>query len=103
MDKHLIYCQGDILLTDEGHIPLAFPEGLHINPWNRITAITHGGCRCHIIRLDTPASGLTGYRMVPLRQSFSLLPKDDYQLAGKGAELSTSTRTAASAVAAALP
>ena len=87
MDKHLIYCQGDILLTDEGYIPLAFPEGLHINPWNRITAITHGGCRCHIIRLDTPASGLTGYRMVPLRQSFSLLPKDDYQLAGKGAEL----------------
>lgn len=87
MNRYLIYCQGDILLCNEGNIPLAIPEGLDVKPWNRVTDITHGQYRCHIIRLDAPPVGLQGMHMTPLRLSFGLLSRDDYQLAGKGAEL----------------
>lgn len=87
MDRYLIYCQGDILLGHEGNIPLAIPEGVCVRPWNQVTSITHHGCLCHVIRLDAPPACPPGLRMVPLRQSFALLSADDYQLAGKGAEL----------------
>lgn len=87
MNRFLIYCQGDILLTNEGNIPLSVPTGIDIKPWNQITSIQHGEARCHIVRLDTPPVQLQGYSMVPLRQSYSMLSIDDYQLAGKGAEL----------------
>ena len=87
MDRYLIYCQGDILLDNEGNIPLAIPDGLVLKPWNRVTCVTHGGHQCHILRTDAPPAGLRVGRMVPLRQSYNLLSEDDYLLAGKGAEL----------------
>lgn len=87
MDRYLIYYQGDILLTHEGDVPLAIPEGLHVQPWHRVTDITHQGHRCHILCLDTPPTHSESYRMTPLRQSYSVLSEADYQLAGKGAEL----------------
>ncbi|MGN0234214.1 MAG: NAD(+) diphosphatase [Bacteroidaceae bacterium] len=87
MDLQLIYCKGDILLTQEGNIPQSVPEGICLNPWNRITSIDHQEDRCHVIRLDAPPNHLEGYRMTPLRQSYRLLGLKDYQLASKGAEL----------------
>ena len=87
MDRYLIYCQGDILLTREGDVPLAVPEGLHVQPWNRVTDITHQGHRCHILRLDAPPRPDESYRMTQLRQSYGVLSESDYLLAGKGAEL----------------
>ncbi len=87
MDLYLIYCQGDILLSEEGNIPLSIPDGVCVRPWNQVTTITHHDRLCHIIRLDAPPVCPPGLRMVPLRQSYALLTSDDYQLAGKGAEL----------------
>ena len=87
MDLQLIYCKGDILLTHEGNIPLAIPQGISVRPWNRVTSIRHSGYLCHITRLDAPPPPSPAYQMVPLRQSFNLLSTDHYQLAGKGAEL----------------
>ncbi len=85
--SYFIYCKGDILLTSEGNIPsVAAP--LQLQPWQRVTAITVGeGRECVFFRLDSPVTDLPGFRMMPLRQTYSLLTPEDYRLAGKGAEL----------------
>lgn len=87
MNLYLIYCIGDILLTQEGNIPHSLPDGINLKPWNQVTSVSHQGKRCHIIRLDAPPTNLIGYQMTPLRRSYQLLTHEDYQLASKGAEL----------------
>ncbi len=87
MDCYLIFHQGNILLTTEGNIPFSVPEGLCPNSYDKVTNITHRGCQCHILQLNTPPKPDASYVMMPLRQSFSVLSDTDYQLAGKGAEI----------------
>lgn len=98
-------CAGDILLkrtgsTDES---LALPTGdeppVPLKPWNRITALTlpssplpapEGSSEAttlHVVRLDRPVTDCPGLEMMNLRASFDVLPAEQYNLAGKAAEL----------------
>ena len=87
MIKYLAYCQGDILLTTEGTIPFGIEPPIPLKEWNYITNLHIGEYVVAIIRLDNPVSGNDGLQMVGLRKTHAILSPEDYQLAGKGAEL----------------
>lgn len=88
MIRYFSFCQGDILLTDEGNIPFGINPPVPLKPWQTITAITStSGDECRIIRLDTPVTGVDGLQMRGLRQAYTILSPQDYQLAGKCQEL----------------
>ncbi|MCF0199731.1 MAG: NAD(+) diphosphatase [Bacteroidaceae bacterium] len=84
MTRYFAYCQGDILLTREGNIPLSLPFA--VQPWQRVTELTIGEESAVVVRLDAPYAD-DHYRMEGLRKTFDLLSPADYQLAGKCAEL----------------
>ncbi len=86
MTSHFLFCQGDILLTSEGTIPLDV-SSLALKPWNRVTTINVDERQCGIYRLDSPVTDNPHFRMLPLRQTFGTLSAEDYRLAGKCAEL----------------
>lgn len=104
--RYFAFCQGDLLLTEEGAIPQGESPSFPCNPWNVVTRIPlespcspcsafvstplsmgegQGG-EAVVIRLDAPVLQ-EGFQMMPLRQSFDVLSAEDYQLAGKCAEL----------------
>lgn len=83
MTYYYAFCQGDILLDAEGNIPFGVSAPFEVKPWQRVTTLHIGERRCEIIRLDAPIPG----QMHPLRATFSLLPPEDYRIAGKAAEL----------------
>ena len=88
MIRYFAFCQGDILLTDEGDIPFGINPPIPLKPWQTITTITSaGGDECRVVRLDAPVSGVEGLQMTALRQAFLILSPQDYQLAGKCQEL----------------
>ena len=87
MTRYLAYCQGDILLTSEGSIPFCIEPYVPLKPWNVVTTLHLGSDEVKIIRLDKPVVGIDGLEMVGLRKTYALLSPEDYQLAGKGAEL----------------
>lgn len=87
MTRYLAYCQGDILLTSEGNIPFGVELPLPLKPWNFVTTLQTGADEVKIIRLDSPATGIDSLEMVGLRKTHAILSPEDYQLAGKGAEL----------------
>lgn len=109
---YFAFCKEDIVLTSEGKIPSGSACPFAIKPWNVVTRIPLGspdfpsgndtintplpqgggggsrvvGGEAVAIRLDAPVLQ-DGFQMVPLRQSFDVLPAEDYRLAGKCAEL----------------
>ena len=99
--KYFCFCQGDVLLTKEQDIPLDV-SSLGLRPWNFVTKFCwnvpagqggEGGSsaqvaieECQVVRLDNPVV-TDDFKMMPLRQSYDVLPAIDYQLAGKCAEL----------------
>ena len=87
MIKYLAYCQGDILLTTEGNIPFGLEPPIPLKEWNYVTTLHQGDTEVKIIRLDNPVTDLKGLQMVGLRKTHAILSPEDYQLAGKGAEL----------------
>lgn len=87
MTYYLIYCQGDILLTNEGNIPFGDNPPLHLQPWNKVTVIQSNKDTYKIYRLDSPPHSLPGFAMQHLRSTFSMLSHEHYLMAGKGAEL----------------
>lgn len=87
MIRFLAYCQGDILLTTEGNIPFGLEPPIPLKEWNYITTLHEGDTEIKIIRLDNPITDAKGLQMVGLRKTHAILSPEDYQLAGKGAEL----------------
>ena len=87
MTRYLAYCKGDILLTTEGNIPLALESLTTLQPWNFVTTLHIGDDEVKIIRLEKPVTEVEGLQMVGLRKTYTILNEEDYQLAGKGAEL----------------
>lgn len=90
----LCFCAGDILLRREGadgafSLPMGDEPPVALQPWNHVTTLTTqlSSCNLHIVRLDKPVTDIDGLQMVGLRKSYSLLSSEDYQLAGKAAEL----------------
>ncbi len=86
MIRYFAFCQGDILLTNEGDVPFGLQSPVPLQPWNVVTTLHMGSDEIRIIGLDEPTT-VDGYRMVPLRKSFEVLSNADYGLAGKCAEL----------------
>ena len=84
---YFIFCQGDILLTKEGAVPFGLEPPVPLKDWNYVTTLKAGDDEVKVIRLDNPIIGEEGLQMVPLRKSFHILSPEDYQLAGKCAEL----------------
>lgn len=82
--RYFAFCQGDILLTKELSIPQGETAPFPIKPWQIITTLK--GCDAQVIRLDSPVLS-EDYVMMGLRMTFDVLPAEDYQLAGKCAEL----------------
>lgn len=87
MTRYLAYCQGDILLTSEGNIPLTLESLTFLQSWNFVTTLHIGDDEVKIIRLEKPVTEVEGLQMVGLRKTYAILNEHDYQLAGKGAEL----------------
>lgn len=84
---YYIFCQGDILLTAEGNVPFGDLPPVDVKPWQEVTTLQRGGEQCRIVRLDSPVVGRNDLQMVPLRKSAQFLSPEDYQFAGKCAEL----------------
>ena len=87
MTRYLAYCKGDILLTTKGNIPLTLESLTTLQPWNFVTTLHIGDDEVKIIRLEKPVTEVEGLQMVGLRKTYTILNEEDYQLAGKGAEL----------------
>ena len=109
MIRYFAYCQGDILLTSEGNIPSGLEPPVELKPWEIVTELQtpsnspsmgrtkrkplplrggrvwEGGLV--VASLSSPVTGRADLQMVPLRKSFHILSPEDYQLAGKCAEL----------------
>lgn len=98
--KYCIFCQGSILLTSDGKLPVEGVEEL-LKPWEKVT-ILHLPQPCQeslplwgglegsavlVASLSKPVTDREDLQMVPLRKSFHILSAEDYQLAGKCAEL----------------
>ena len=83
--KCFIFCQGDILLTSEGSVPLGDSAPVELKPWENVTTLQDG--QIFVGALSKPITDRPDLQMVPLRKSFHILPPEDYQLAGKCAEL----------------
>jgi len=90
--KYFIFCQGSILLTSDGKVPVDGVEEL-LKPWEKVTVLKdsslRGGWEGAVLVgvLSKPVTDRPDLQMVPLRKSFHILPAEDYQLAGKCAEL----------------
>ena len=102
--KYFIFCKGDILLTKEGSIPFGESAPIELKPWEKVTTLqTSSGEGLYsspskeeagresggvfVASLSSPVTDMPDFQMVPLRKSFHILPPEDYQLAGKCAEL----------------
>ena len=79
------FCQGDILLTKEGTIPCGDTPPIELKPWEKVTELQGG--QVVVASLSNPVTDREELQMVPLRKSFHILSPEDYQLAGKCAEL----------------
>ncbi len=86
MTKHIAFCTGSILLTNDWQLPAEVPQVAFRWP-QPTTSLKCGADTVRIYRLDYPVANVEGYQMIPLRQTFFHLTKEDYRLAGKAAEL----------------
>lgn len=89
---YFLFCQGDILLTKEGTIPCGDTPPIELKPWEEVTVLKHfpkGGAGRGLLvgLLSKPVIDRPDLQMMPLRKSFHVLSAEDYQLAGKCAEL----------------
>ena len=90
--KFFIFCQGDILLTSEGSVPFGDSAPIELKPWEKVTALKDSSPRggwegAFVGMLSKPITDRPDLQMMPLRKSFHILSAEDYQLAGKCAEL----------------
>lgn len=85
--RFFIFCKGDILLTREGTVPFgdAAPTGL--KPWEKVTELKSASIAIYSLPIGGGVERGGGLVSVPLRGSFHILSAEDYQLAGKCAEL----------------
>ncbi len=90
-------CAGDILLRREGadgafSLPIGDEPPVKLQPWNVVTTLPiltgkaeEGALK--VVHLDKPVVGVEGLEMMNLRASFDVLTPEEYNLAGKAAEL----------------
>ena len=90
------FCAGDILLRREGaegafSLPIGEEPPVKLQPWNVVTSVEmkdeHSSLILNVVRLDHPVTGVDALEMMGLRKTHALLSHEEYQLAGKAAEL----------------
>ena len=86
------FCAGDILLRREGadgafSLPVGDEPPVALKPWNNVTTLHEGDTEVKLVRLDNPVVGIDGLEMMGLRKTHAVLTLEEYQLAGKAAEL----------------
>lgn len=89
MNKYALFCQGSILLTADGKLPQGKngESPVELKPWEKVTNLHIGRDEVLVGVLSRPVTDRPDLQMMPLRMSFHVLSADDYQLAGKCAEL----------------
>ena len=84
---YFIFCKGDILLTDRAEVPLCDEPPVHLEPWHTLHRLPElNGTPCRTARIDAPVTD-PGWMMMPLRDSFDVLPSPIYDMAGKAQEI----------------
>ena len=84
---YFAFCQGDLLLTSDEKIPQDIPQALFLQPWHtQIEFFDESGTRCVALKLDAPIRR-EGYMMMGLRETYEVLDRESYTLAGKAREL----------------
>lgn len=92
------FCAGDLLLKREGadsafSLPIGEEPPVALKPWNIVTTLSPlslgrgDDTEAKIVHLDAPVVGIDGWEMMGLRKTHAALSLEDYQLAGKAAEL----------------
>lgn len=87
-----VFCKDELLLqrSEEGLLTVPFGKEppVELADWNTVHRLTPlGGKACRAVSIDRPVVEDAARRMVGLRASFDILPRDLYLKAGKGAEI----------------
>ena len=93
--RYFIFCKGDILLTLGGIVPFGDSAPVVLKPWEKVTTLklpSKDGVgqepeEIVVAAMDNPVTDREDLQLVPLRKTFRILSSEDYQLAGKCAEL----------------
>ncbi len=87
MTYYFLFCQDELLLTADNLVPTGNEPPIALEPWQQLHRLPSlGDHECRTARLETPFSG-EGFKMMPLRASFDVLPADVYAMAGKAREI----------------
>ncbi len=85
-----LFCKGDLLLSESDGtltVPCSEEPPVRLEAWHtQITLPALNGLPCRAVRLDAPVM-VDGLRMMGLRETFDILPKPLYGMAGKAHEL----------------
>ena len=88
MNKWFIFYQSELILTAENEIPVGEVPLFPLEPWHRRQTLPSlEGTACVAVEIDHPISPDTGFHQLALRQSFEVLSRADYRMAGKAREL----------------
>ena len=84
MNKWFIFYQSELILTAENEIPVGEVPPFPLEPWHRRQTLPSlEGTACVAVEIDHPISPDTGFHQLALRQSFEVLSRADYRMAGK--------------------
>lgn len=87
MTYYFLFCQDELLLTADNLVPMGNEPPIALEPWQQLHRLPSlGDHECRTARLETPFAG-EGFKMMPLRASFDVLPTDVYAMAGKAREI----------------
>jgi len=95
MTSYFVFCRDELLLFRQGDGSLCLPQcdapPTVVHPWTSVLSVAapDGGPDVKTYAIDSPltADSAPTLQPVPLRQSFYLLPRHQYLMAGKCAEL----------------
>lgn len=88
MNYYFLFCQDEILLTQDNLIPQGNTPPVPLEAWQTLHHLPNlNNCACYTARLDAPITNAEGYQMIPLRASFDVLPTSLYNMAGKAREI----------------
>lgn len=82
-----VFCKGDLLLSADSRVPSGEEPPVHLDPWHTVLCLPElEGEPCRAVSIDAPVVS-AGWKMVGLRDTFDVLPRHFYEMAGKAAEL----------------
>ena len=92
MKLWFVFCKSDILLEkkEDGSmsVPCQEEPPVALKAWTAVHALTMpDGEKVYTYAIDSPVTGDVRYMMVGLRQSFAIIPEDQYLKAGKCSEI----------------